>query len=97
MQYDIGDEPLGPAPADLKKALDPDEEDKLTGDMRELYDRLLPSDESENRRRQFVEKLERILHKEWPGTEFKVHIFGSSGNMLCTNESDGRIEFVGSW
>jgi DNA polymerase sigma len=91
IQYNIGDEPLGDPPIEPKNALDPHEEKKLTGDMRELYDRLLPTPESEKRRRQFVEKLEGILRKEWPGTEFKVHVFGSSGNLLCTSDSDGRV------
>jgi DNA polymerase sigma len=92
MRYDIGDAPLEPPPVEPKKTLDPDEDDKLSGDMRELYDRLLPTEDSERRRRSFVQKLERILHNEWPGNEFKVHVFGSSGNMLCTSDSDGKLE-----
>jgi DNA polymerase sigma len=91
MQYDIGDAPLERPKEEPKKALDPDEEKKLSGDMRELYDRLLPSPESDKRRLHFVDKLGRILRKEWPGNEFHVHLFGSSGNMLCTSESDGEI------
>jgi DNA polymerase sigma len=74
-----------------KKSLDPHEDEKLSGDMRELYDRLLPSADSTARRHAFVKKLERILHTEWPGNEFKVHVFGSSGNLLYTNESDGEL------
>jgi DNA polymerase sigma len=89
IQYDLGDAPLDPPKEEPKKALDPHEEKKLSGDMRELYDRLLPSEESEKRRITFIEKLEGILRKQWPKTEFKVHVFGSSGNMLCTNDSDG--------
>jgi DNA polymerase sigma len=89
MQYDIGDAPLDKPKEEPKKALNPNEEKKLSGDMRELYDRLLPSKESDKRRLLFVEKLEDILHKQWPDAEFKVHIFGSSGNLLCTSESDG--------
>ena len=89
MQYDIGDATLEDPQVEPKKSLDPDEDKKLTGDMRELYDRLLPSEDSEKRRHAFVRKLERILHKEWPGHKFTVHVFGSSGNMLCTSDSDG--------
>ncbi|KAK8231828.1 hypothetical protein HDK77DRAFT_73095 [Phyllosticta capitalensis] len=74
-----------------KACLNPEEDEKLSGDMRELYDRLLPSGESQDRRRRLVEKLSRILHSEWPGNEFKVHVFGSSGNLLCTTESDVDI------
>jgi DNA polymerase sigma len=72
-----------------KKSLDPKEEDKLCGDMRELYDRILPSRESEERRGLFVKKLENILRAQWPGSDIKVHVFGSSGNLLCTTDSDG--------
>lgn len=90
MQYDIGDAPLERPKEVPKKALSPDEEKKLSGDMRELYDRLLPTPDRDKKRLQFVDKLGRILRKEWPGNEFHVHVFGSSGNMLCTNESDGK-------
>ena len=72
-----------------KKYLDPKEEGKLSGDMRELYDRILPSRESEERRAMFVQKLDRLLNKQWPGNKIEVHVFGSSGNMLCTSDSDG--------
>lgn len=73
-----------------KKYLDPAEEEKLSGDMRELYGRLLPSGESDQRRAKFVQKLEQILNQQWTGSEIKVHVFGSSGNMLCTSDSDGE-------
>ncbi|ORY10737.1 hypothetical protein BCR34DRAFT_601871 [Clohesyomyces aquaticus] len=79
---------LEKAKEEPKKALDPHEDNKLSGDMRELYDRLLPSKESTERRKKFVTKLEGILRKEWPGFDFKVHVFGSSGNDLYTSESD---------
>lgn len=88
MGYDNADM-LEKAAVAPKAALNPDEEEKLSGDMRELYDRLLPSEESQKRRELLVEKLYRILNTEWPGNEFKVHVFGSSGNLLCTTESDG--------
>ena len=94
MQYDIGDAPLEKPKEVPKKTLNPDEENKLSGDMRELYDRLLPSEESDKRRLKFVEKLDRILREQWPDTEFNVHIFGSSGNLLCTSESDGRMHRI---
>ncbi|KAL8660903.1 MAG: hypothetical protein Q9202_006079 [Teloschistes flavicans] len=74
-----------------KKYLNPAEEGKLSGDMRELYDRLLPTEDSDDRRAKFVRKLERILNEKWPGNDIRVHVFGSSGNMLCTNESDVDI------
>lgn len=84
-----GNEPLPPPKEEPKKTLDPHEDDKLTGDMRELYDRLLPTDESEVRRVNLVQKLEDILNNEWPGNEIKVNVFGSSGNLLSSTDSDG--------
>ncbi|KAF9638738.1 PAP/25A-associated [Lasiodiplodia theobromae] len=87
MGYDNADM-LEKAAVPPKASLNPEEEKKLSGDMRELYDRLLPSEESQKRRTLLVEKLGRILRTEWPGNDFKVHVFGSSGNMLCTAESD---------
>ena len=52
---------------------------------------LLPSDESEERRSKLVKKLERILNDEWPGEDIKVHVFGSSGNLLSSSDSDVDI------
>ena len=89
IQYSVGGEKLERASTMPKKYLDPKEEGKLSGDMRELYDRILPSRESEERRAKFVKKLDFILNSQWPGNNIKVHVFGSSGNMLCTSDSDG--------
>lgn len=87
--YSVGGEQLERPSSMPKKYLNPVEEEKLSGDMRELYDRILPTRGSDERRTKFVQKLERILNEKWPGNDIKVHVFGSSGNMLCTNESDG--------
>ena len=86
-----GNEELGAPKKEPKKTLEPDEHEKLSGDMRELYDRLLPSEESEERRAQLVKKLERILNKEWPGNDIRVNVFGSSGNLLSSSDSDVDI------
>lgn len=75
-----------------KRYIESHEERKLSGDMRELYDRLLPSLESDMQRSRFVQKLECILNEQWPGNVIKVHVFGSSGNLLCTSDSDGRFD-----
>ena len=89
--YSIGSEKLQSLnPADIKSKLSRDEERKLTTDMRELYDRLLPTPQSELRRKKLVEKLESLFNSEWPGHNIKVHMFGSSGNLLCTDQSDGQ-------
>ena len=87
---DGGNEPLPPPQKEPKHMLEPDEDDKLSGDMRELYDRLLPSEESEERRRKLVIKLEEILNNEWPCHDIRVNVFGSSGNLLSSSDSDGR-------
>ncbi|KAI9852578.1 MAG: hypothetical protein M1838_000232 [Thelocarpon superellum] len=89
--YSIGTDRLRKAEVPPKRVLAPAEEEKLSADMRNLYHDLLPSTESEGRRTQFVHKLERILNEQWPGSDIKVHVFGSSGNLLCTSESDVDI------
>lgn len=91
MPYSLGGDILPEEKVGVKKHLDPNEEEKLTGDMRELYDRLLPSAESDDRRRQLVQKLEKLLNRQWPGNDIKVHVFGSSGNKLCFSDSDGML------
>ncbi|KAI2488475.1 Poly RNA polymerase cid13 [Pyrenophora tritici-repentis] len=85
------DEILEKAKEEPKKSLDPHEDDKLSGDMRELYDRLEPKQEDTDNRERFVRKVQRILETEFPGTKIMVHVFGSSGNMLWTSESDVDI------
>ncbi|EMC98876.1 hypothetical protein BAUCODRAFT_46923, partial [Baudoinia panamericana UAMH 10762] len=64
---------------------------KLSGDMRELYDRLLPSPESEERRARLVEKLHKMMSDEWPEANIRVNVFGSSGNLLSSSDSDVDI------
>jgi len=91
MAYKLGTDKLEKAkPGTIKTALSKDEDAKLSRDMQRLYEKLLPSSECEERRRTFVKKLEKLLNTEWPGHDIRVHVFGSSGNMLCTDESDGR-------
>lgn len=86
-----GEQELGPPKKEPRRTLEPNEQDKLSGDMRELYDRLLPSQESEQNRAKLLEKLDRILNEEWPGNEIKVNVFGSSGNLLSSTDSDVDI------
>ncbi len=88
--YSIGSEKLERLNAtDVKSKLSEDEERTLSTDMRELYDRLLPTPESEKKREKLVQKLEKLFNDAWPGHNTRVHVFGSSGNLLCTDESDG--------
>lgn len=88
--YHIGGDQLEKAKTTPRKFLNPADEEKLSGDMRELYDRILPSAESNARRAKLKEKLELLLNNQWPGNDITVHIFGSSGNLLCTSDSDGE-------
>jgi DNA polymerase sigma len=89
--YSLGPDKLDPDIEAQKPFLTSAEDARLTTDMRELYNRLLPSQESEERRRRLVEKLEMILRNQWPGYKIKVNVFGSTGNKLGTTDSDVDI------
>jgi len=90
MPYSLGTDRLDNLDLDkIKSKLSEDEERKLTTDMRELYDRLQPTAEVKANREKFVVKLEELFNEEWPGHEIKVNMFGSSGNKLCSDDSDG--------
>lgn len=90
MPYSIGNEKLDDVDlSQIKTKLSEDEERRLSTDMRTLYDQLLPTQQSETRREDLVKKLEKLFNDEWSGHNIRVHVFGSSGNLLCTDESDG--------
>jgi DNA polymerase sigma len=92
MPYSLGAEKLDKLNSSaVKSKLSEDEERKLSTDMRELYDWLLPTPDSEKKRENLVQKLEKLFNNEWPGHAIRVHVFGSSGNLLCTDESDGQL------
>lgn len=73
-----------------KPSLDVFEEKKLGAELKALYDHLLPTSESQASREAVVEKLKNILREEWPDRTVEVSVFGSSGNLLNTNQSDGK-------
>ena len=50
---------------------------------------MLPTELTEERRRLFIEKLGKVLRREYPNSFPEVHVFGSSENRLGTNSSDG--------
>lgn len=89
MPYTLGGDLLPEEKGVLKEQLGHEEEQSLTAAMMDIYDRLLPSAESDDRRQQLVRKLEKLFNDQWPGREIKVHVFGSSGNKLCSSDSDG--------
>lgn len=91
MPYSLGSERLEKVDLDkVKSKLTEDEERKLCKDMQEVYARLLPSPEVEQNREKLVQKLEKMFNDEWPGHDIQVHVFGSSGNLLCSDNSDGE-------
>ncbi len=90
MPYSLGVDRLERIDLDkIKSKLSEDEERKLSTDMRELYDRLKPTEKSKGIREKLVSKLERIFNDDWPGNKIRVHLFGSSGNKLYSHDSDG--------
>lgn len=90
MPYNIGSDQLEKArPGSVKTKLSTDDEKTLSKDMHELYGQLLPTQNCEANRKKFILKLEKLLNDEWPGHDIKAHMFGSSGNLLCTDDSDG--------
>lgn len=88
--YAVGGDILEHGPETPKKMLSADEENRLTADIKLLYSTILPSAESDTRRARLIQKLERILNDQWPGNDIQVHVFGSTGNLLCTSDSDGQ-------
>lgn len=92
--YSIGNEKLEKIPlGKIKGKLTEEEERKVATDMREVYDRLIPSEAVEEKRTKLVAKLEKIFNEEWPGHDIRAHLFGSSGNLLCSDDSDGTARF----
>ncbi|KAI1427441.1 hypothetical protein F5Y12DRAFT_172633 [Xylaria sp. FL1777] len=96
--YNIGTDPLDKLDLNnVQSKLSEDDERKLTTDMRELYDRLQPTEAVETKRHKLVQKLEKLLNDAWPGHDIRVHLFGSSGNLLCSDDSDVDICIVTPW
>jgi DNA polymerase sigma len=90
MPYSIGTDKLEKVEPDkIKSSLSEEDEGKLMSDIQELYAQLLPTQEIEIKRKKLVQKLERLFNEEWPGHDIRVHLFGSSGNLLCSDDSDG--------
>lgn len=75
----------------VKQSLESEEEKQLSNNLYALYDRLLPTQDSQQKRQLVVEKIQRILSEAWPAKSIQVAVFGSSGNMLYTSRSDGML------
>ncbi|CAL3970801.1 unnamed protein product [Diplocarpon coronariae] len=98
MPYNLGDELLEKLdPAEIKSKLAEDDERRLSADMKEMYDALLPTPQSDRNREHMVQKLADLFNGKWPGHNIRVHVFGSSGNLLCTDSSDVDICITTEW
>lgn len=93
--YSIGTDPLERVDIKtVKDKLSDDEEKKLSSDMEALYRQLQPTDGVDMKRKKLVQKLEKLMNDAWPGHDIRVHLFGSSGNLLCSDDSDGTWHFL---
>ncbi|KAF9421057.1 hypothetical protein BGZ94_008943 [Podila epigama] len=81
----------------LPIVLPPEYEDKLSMEMIDLFESLLPTEESHNRRTRLIKKIEDILHQEWPDQDIKAQPFGSTVNGLGTSTSDVDLCITTTW
>lgn len=77
--------------------LDQQQEDTVSIDIIRLYQTLLPSKDSCERRARFVKKTEMLLNSEWPNCDIKPNVFGSSVNDLGTSFSDIDLCITTPW
>ncbi|KAL7313891.1 hypothetical protein PS15m_007571 [Mucor circinelloides] len=77
--------------------LDIQQEDNLSIDVLKLYQDLLPSKDSYDKRVKFVNLMERLLNAEWPDHDIKANVFGSSVNDLGTSSSDVDLCVTTVW
>jgi len=98
MPYSIGTDRLEQIdPEKIQDRLSDDAEKRLEQDLGRIYDKLLPTELVEINRRKLVQKLEKLFNDEWPGHDIQVHLFGSSGNLLCSDDSDVDICITTKW
>ncbi|KAG0634935.1 hypothetical protein HOY80DRAFT_490445 [Tuber brumale] len=96
MPYSLGIDKLGNEKPKAER-LSVEQEGKFTEDIKGLFETLKPNQASGDRRRRFLEKLERLLNREWPGHDIQVHAFGSTENHLCMIDSDIDVCIKTSW
>ncbi|KAF9124394.1 hypothetical protein BG015_005094, partial [Linnemannia schmuckeri] len=82
---------------DVPIMLSPEREGRLTMEMYSLFETILPTEESHQRRTRLISKIEEIVETEWPGQDIRVLPFGSTINDLGTNTSDVDICILTSW
>jgi len=91
MPYSIGADPLEKSRIIPKERLNTEEVQKLTSDMVQLFRFLEPSADDQTQRERVVDKLSHLLNEEMPDKNIQVSMFGSSGNLLYTKNSDGQF------
>ncbi|KAK3836821.1 MAG: hypothetical protein J3R72DRAFT_423809 [Linnemannia gamsii] len=82
---------------DVPIMLAPEREGRLTMEMYSLFETILPTEESHQRRTRLISKIEEIVETEWPGQDIRVLPFGSTINDLGTNTSDVDVCILTSW
>ncbi|KAF9132925.1 hypothetical protein BGW39_011013 [Mortierella sp. 14UC] len=82
---------------DVPIMLTPELEGRLTMEMYSLFETILPTEESHQRRTRLISKIEEIVETEWPGQDIRVLPFGSTINDLGTNTSDVDVCILTSW
>ncbi|KAK9467606.1 hypothetical protein V1512DRAFT_252747 [Lipomyces arxii] len=96
--YSLGANPLSYTPASRHyETLSAENEKKITADMKTLFESLQPSEKNASARHKFIVKIEKALNDEWPGHDIRVHPFGSTENLLCTNDSDVDVSISTPW
>ncbi|KAI8644623.1 hypothetical protein BD408DRAFT_413010 [Parasitella parasitica] len=73
------------------------QEDNLSIDIIKMYQDLLPSKDSYDKRVKFVDRIEHLLNEEWPDHDIKANVFGSSVNDLGTSSSDVDLCITTAW
>ncbi|CAM0141565.1 unnamed protein product [Umbelopsis sp. WA50703] len=68
----LASEPLNIPP----EHLEPSDENMLCFEMLSLYESILPTKESHERRNKLASKINSLLKVEWPSCDFKLHVFG---------------------
>jgi DNA polymerase sigma len=67
--------------------------EKFTGQMLAMYTSLIPTEEEETRRRQFLSHLDQLVAREWPGA--MLFLFGSCANAfgVCNSDIDVCLSY----
>ncbi|KAL2609363.1 hypothetical protein R1flu_027936 [Riccia fluitans] len=60
--------------------------EKFTQQMLQMYQSLIPPEEEERKRRQFLSHLDQLVAREWPGA--RLFLFGSCANSFGVCNSD---------